>query len=117
MKKFEKIYSRAVKRKGEENIDALLQASVKSSTELKSISTDRHLSLMTKAIFKAGFVWKIVENKWSGFEEAFWNFNVNRCAWISPEDLDSLYSDSRIIKNPKKIVLFVAEKWKYDIRN
>jgi len=48
-------------------------------------------------------VWKIIEHKWSGFEQAFWNFNVRRCAWISPDDLDALYCDSRIIKNAKKI--------------
>ncbi|MCP4274216.1 MAG: 3-methyladenine DNA glycosylase [Gammaproteobacteria bacterium] len=103
MKSFSVIYNRAVKRKGEENLLSLMSASIKSSDELKTMSSDRYLALMTKAIFKAGFVWKIIEHKWSGFEQAFWNFNVTRCAWISPDDLDSLYQDSRIIKNAKKI--------------
>ena len=103
IKTFEEIFERAVKRKGEENLLSLIDASIKTPEQLKVISADRYLSAMTKAIFKAGFVWKIIEYKWSGFEEAFWNFNINRCAWISPDDLDSLYVDARIIKNGMKI--------------
>ena len=103
MKKFSSIYNRTIKRKGEENIPGLLSASIKTADQLKAISSDRYLALMTKAVFKAGFVWKIIENKWPGFEQAFWKFNVKRCAWISPDDLDQLYKDGRIIKNGKKI--------------
>lgn len=103
IKTFEEIYERAVKRKGEENLLSLIDASIKTPAQLKAINADRYLSTMTKAIFKAGFVWKIIEYKWPGFEEAFWNFNVNRCAWMSPDDLDSLYGDDRIIKNAMKI--------------
>ncbi len=103
MKTFEEIYDRAAKRKGTENLISLMEVSIQSTNELANISSDRYLSAMTKAIFKAGFVWKIIEHKWPGFEQAFWNFNVRRCAWISPDDLDDLYSDDRIIKNAKKI--------------
>jgi len=104
LKKFATIYNRAVKRKGEEQLQSLLSSSaIKSADELKAIGADRYLAEMTRAIFKAGFVWKIIENKWSGFEQAFWKFNVRRCAWISPDDLDALYVDNRIIKNSKKI--------------
>jgi len=103
LKKFSTIYNRAVDRKGEENLHSLMQASIKSVDELKAIGADRYLALMTKAIFKAGFVWKIIENKWPGFEQAFWKFNVTRCAWISPDDLGAFYVDNRIIKNSKKI--------------
>jgi len=103
LKTFDEIYERAAKRKGAENLPILMEASIKSSDELAQASADRHLAAMTKAIFKAGFVWKIIEHKWSGFEQAFWNFNVRRCAWISPDDLDALYCDNRIIKNAKKI--------------
>ena len=103
IKTFEEIYDRAVSRKGEENLRSMMKVSLKSSDQLMAISSDRYLSLMTKAIFKAGFVWKIIEHKWPGFEEAFWKFNVKRCAWMSPDDLDALYVDDRVIKNVKKI--------------
>ena len=101
--KFDRIYNRAAKRKGEENLQELLNSPTKSIKELSAISSEKYLSEMTKAIFKAGFVWKVIDNKWSGFEEAFWHFNVSRCAWMSHEDLESLYKDSRIVKNAKKI--------------
>lgn len=103
IKTFEEIHARAVNRKGEENLQSMINVSIKSPEQLMAISADRYLSLMTKAIFKAGFVWKIIEHKWPGFEEAFWKFNVKRCAWMSPDDLDALYVDDRIIKNAKKI--------------
>ncbi|PHS70637.1 MAG: 3-methyladenine DNA glycosylase [Methylophaga sp.] len=104
MQKFSAIYQRALEQKGgEEQLTALLPAGIKTPAELSTISHDRYLAEMTKAIFKAGFYWKIIEHKWVGFEEAFWNFNVARCAMTSPEDLESLYQDTRIIRNGQKI--------------
>lgn len=102
-KTFEQIYQRAVERKGEQQLISLMDASIKTSKQLKKISNDRYLSMMTRAIFRAGFVWKIIDYKWPGFEQAFWNFNVRRCAWMSPDDLDALFVDDRIIKNAMKI--------------
>lgn len=104
MQKFSEIYQLALERKGgEEALSELLPIGIKTSTELSAISDDRYLAEMTRAIFKAGFVWKIIDHKWAGFEEAFWNFNIARCNMISPEDLESLYQDTRIIRNGMKI--------------
>lgn len=105
MKKFDVIYQRALERKGgEQKLKALLPDNIKSAKELSSLADDRYLAEMSKAVFKAGFVWKIVENKWPGFEQAFWQFNVDRCAWMSPDDIDALTSDERIIRNHQKII-------------
>mgnify|MGYP000016900135 CR=1 FL=1 len=105
MKKFAAIYQRALERKGgEKALNALLSNTAKSATELAAPEDEHYLDAMSKAIFKAGFVWKIVDYKWAGFEQAFWNFNVTRCAWMSPDDIDQLLSDSRIIKHHKKIL-------------
>lgn len=105
MSDFNTIYQRAVERKGgEDALLALLPTDIKSSTELAEIPDHRYLSEMTKAIFKAGFVWKIIDNKWSGFEEAFWGFDIGRCSFMSPEDEDALCSDQRIIRNRQKIL-------------
>lgn len=103
MKDFLTIYQRAAERKGEEKLTSLISLDIKTPDELKVVTADRHLALITKAIFKAGFVWKVIDNKWPGFEEAFWNFNVTRCAWMNHEDLDALSVDDRIIKNIRKI--------------
>jgi 3-methyladenine DNA glycosylase Tag len=105
LKKFEAIYQRAVDRKGgKKNLATLLPDNIKTPKELQSLADDRYLAEMSKAVFKAGFVWKVVEHKWPGFEKAFWNFNVDRCAWMSPEDIDTLIGDERIIRNHQKII-------------
>lgn len=75
MADFSAIYQRAIKRKGgEAALLALLPTEVRSSAVLTEIPDHRYRSEMTEAIFKAGFVWKIIDNKWPGFEEAFWAF-------------------------------------------
>ena len=105
MQAFQQIYQRAAARKGgEEALHQLLPDDIKSPQQLADISDDRYLAGITKAIFKAGFVWKIVEHKWPGFEEAFWSFDVDRCAFMSPDDEDALCTDTRIIRNLQKIL-------------
>ncbi|MBL4638885.1 MAG: 3-methyladenine DNA glycosylase [Gammaproteobacteria bacterium] len=109
MKKFETIYQRAVERIGsEKNLKTLLPDNLKTNNALIAITDDRYLAEMTRSVFKAGFVWRVIDSKWAGFEEAFWQFNVDRCAWMSPEDIDALVSDVRIIRNHQKIVTVLA---------
>jgi 3-methyladenine DNA glycosylase Tag len=103
MKKFELIYEQAVIRKGGEKVVANLLPIMNSSEQIALMSDDRFLSAMTNAVFKAGFYWKVIEAKWQGFEEAFWNFNIMRCMYMSPDDYENLYSDPRIIRNTQKI--------------
>lgn len=67
------------------------------------IPDDRWLSMMTKCVFRAGFNWKVVENKWDGFEAAFDGFSVGRCAMMGDEWFDALVKDQRIIRNASKI--------------
>lgn len=104
MQKFSVIHQRALDRKGgEDRLADLLPTGIKTVAELSAISDDRYLSEMTTAIFKAGFYWKVIDHKWAGFEAAFWQFNVARCAMASPEDLEALYQDTRVIRNSQKI--------------
>ncbi len=105
MQKFSEIIERAAERKGGmDALKSLLASTTKSANELSAIPDDRWLSSMTKAIFKAGFVWKVIDNKWSGFEEAFWNFDTGRCAGMSPDEEDALCRDVRIVRNRQKIL-------------
>lgn len=109
MKKFDVYYQRALERKGgARELKALLPNDLKTNKELIAITDDRYLAEMTKAVFKAGFVWRVIDSKWSGFEEAFWQFNIERCAWMSPDDVDALISDVRIIRNHQKIVTVLS---------
>ena len=105
MKSFDEIFARAADRKGgEEALRQLLPTGIKNSQQLAAIPDDRFLAEITRAIFKAGFVWKVIENKWPGFEAAFWGFDVDRCTFMSPEEEDCLCADTRIIRNRQKIL-------------
>ncbi|MEQ9519225.1 MAG: DNA-3-methyladenine glycosylase I [Parvibaculum sp.] len=102
MEKFDTIYKRAVKRHDEAGVKAGLMKP-KSAAALKKIPDDRWLAQMTKSVFQAGFVWKVIEAKWPGFEEAFDGFDPHRVAFYSDEDLGRLVSDARIVRNGAKI--------------
>lgn len=115
MQKFEKIYAIAAKRKGgNDALEALLDKQ-KSISELVAIPDDRWLSCMAKCVFQAGFNWKVVDNMWPGFEEAFEGFNVGPCAMLNDDDFARLVSDKRIIRHGTKIrsvqqnAVFVAD--------
>ncbi len=105
MASFKQIYARAAKRKGgEAALEKLIAGSKpKSKAALRKIGDDRYLSEMTKRIFQAGFVWRVVEAKWPDFEEAFRHFDVGRMTMLSDENLDELGRDTRIIRHAAKI--------------
>lgn len=109
MKNFDEIFQRAAERKGgEAELRRLTEVKTKTARQLAAIPDDRYLSEMTRAVFKAGFVWRVIDNKWDGFEQAFWQFNINRCAYMSPEDINELGQDERIVRNRQKIVTVQA---------
>ena len=62
-----------------------------------------YLEVLTKAVFESGMSWKVVENKWPGFREAFSGFDPEVIAGLSPDEIDALTSDTRIIRNRRKI--------------
>ena len=62
-----------------------------------------YLEQMTKAIFQAGFSWKVVNDKWPNFQRAFDNFDVDKVAAYDDHDLDRLVSDAGIVRNGRKI--------------
>jgi 3-methyladenine DNA glycosylase Tag len=74
------------------------------SKELSKITDDRYLSMMTRCIFRAGFVWRIIDYKWPGFENAFANFNPLAVAHFSDERLEQLAQDTTIVRHFTKIV-------------
>ena len=103
MKKFTTLYEQAAKKKGGEKALEKLISKPKSKAALSKIPDDRWLSGMAKAVFRAGFNWKVVENKWPGIEDAFHGFNPRGVAFLSDDDLDVLVKDERIIRHWKKL--------------
>ena len=71
MKDFSKLYEQAARRKGGEKALEKLIKRPKSKAALAKIPDDRWLSGMAKAVFRAGFNWKVVDNKWPDIEAAY----------------------------------------------
>lgn len=103
MKHFSKLYELAVRRKGGEAALEALIPNPKSAAALARIPDDRWLSAMARAVFRAGFNWKVVDNKWEGIEAAFDRFDPHAVAFMSDDDLDVLLKDERIIRHWKKL--------------
>ncbi len=103
MQDFDTIYTRAAARKGgTQALDALLPSPT-DPADLAKLGDDRILSLMAKCVFQAGFSWKVIENKWPGFEEAFHGFQPKPVAYMSDEALEAQLKNAAIVRNWQKI--------------
>jgi 3-methyladenine DNA glycosylase Tag len=100
---FSAIYQKAAARKGGDDALEALLPKPKTAAQLNRITDDRYLAEMTKCVFRSGFVWQIIENKWPGFEAAFDRFDTAACAMLSDEALEQLGEDTRIVRNGAKI--------------
>jgi 3-methyladenine DNA glycosylase Tag len=105
MRRFSELFSRAAERKGgANNLEArLAETPSRSRAEIAELADDRILAEMTRWIFYAGFSSRVVDDKWAGFEAAFWHFDPNACAFMSDDQLDVLAQDRGIVRNVAKI--------------
>jgi 3-methyladenine DNA glycosylase Tag len=105
MRSFDDIYARAAERKGgAAALEALIaEWPPKSRNELAAIPDDRWLAEMTRGVFRAGFNWRVIDNKWAGFEAAFHGFDPALNAAMSEEEFDAHLKDTRIVRNAQKV--------------
>jgi 3-methyladenine DNA glycosylase Tag len=75
-----------------------------SGAALAAIPDDRWLAGMARRVFSAGFVWRVIQAKWPGFEAAFEGFDPDGVAHLDDEDIARLLGDTRIVRNRQKIV-------------
>ena len=103
MPSFKAIRARAAKRKGGDAALAALLPNVVSPNKLAKLPDSQALAVMAKRIFSAGFVWRVIEAKWPGFEEAFLSFEPEKLNFRPDEFWEGLARDKRIVRNPQKI--------------
>ena len=103
MKRFEEIRARAADRKGGEGVLKTLLPDAPGNGKVAALSDDRILSTMASRIFSAGFVWRVIEQKWPGFEAAFLGFEPKRLLFQPDDFWHDLSYDARIVRNPQKI--------------
>ena len=86
MADFEKIRARAAKRKGGDARSRIAARRRRPTMpRVANVPDDRILSTMAERVFSAGFVWRVIEQKWPGFEEAFLGFEPKRLLF-QPDD-------------------------------
>lgn len=101
--KFNYFYQRALERKGgQQAINERLPV-LATAAELTALGDDRYLAAITKCVFRAGFIWRVIDNKWPQFEEAFSGFVPAYWQQVPPERLEELARDERIVRNMQKI--------------
>jgi len=100
---FDKIRERAAQRKGGDKVLKSLLGPSPNNKAVAKVSDDRVLSTMAERVFAAGFVWRVIEQKWPGFEAAFLGFEPKRLIFQPDDFWHELASDERIVRNPQKI--------------
>ncbi|RUO18997.1 3-methyladenine DNA glycosylase [Aliidiomarina iranensis] len=100
---FQLFYQRAIARKGSKKAIQATLPKIATGAELSNRGDDRYLAELTACVFRAGFVWRIINHKWAGFEEAFSGFVPVYWQQVPPERLEALARDERIVRNMQKI--------------
>jgi 3-methyladenine DNA glycosylase Tag len=103
MPDFAKIRARAARRKGGEAVLSTLLGAAPDNAAVAKLTNDRILSTMAERVFAAGFVWRVIEQKWPGFEAAFLGFEPKRLLFQPDDFWHDLTADKRIVRNPQKI--------------
>ena len=101
--KFAYFYERALARQGSERELRSRLPQLADASAIAELADDRYLAEITRCVFRAGFAWQVIENKWPGFEQAFAGFVPLYWQQVPPERLDELARDTRIVRNPQKI--------------
>ncbi|MET1255292.1 DNA-3-methyladenine glycosylase I [Aliikangiella maris] len=103
MEKFSQIYERAALRKGGKKALESLMPKTLTPDQISQLSDTVCMAEMTKKIFQSGFVWRVIENKWPGFEEVFWGFSPEKLALASDEQIERMATDKRIVRHLTKV--------------
>jgi 3-methyladenine DNA glycosylase Tag len=104
MRRFQAIYDEAAARKGGDLERLIAEHAPRSAAELAAIPDHRWLAQMSRCVFQAGFNWKVIDNKWPGFEAAFHGFDPPLNAAMSEEEFDAHLKDTGIVRNAAKIL-------------
>ena len=77
-------------------------------TQIQVTGLRDYLDVMSRVVFQSGMSWKVVEAKWPGTTEAFHDWDVERVAHMTDEEVDRLCEDSRVIRNRRKLQAIVG---------
>ena len=72
-------------------------------TRIEPTGLADYLEVMSKAVFQTGISWRVVDAKWAGIRDALRQFDPGAVGWLSPDELDALAKDTRVIRNLRKL--------------
>ena len=67
-----------------------------------------YLDPLARVMFQSGISWRVIEAKWPGTRVAFHDFDPKKVASLTTHDIDRLMTDTRVIRNRKKLEAVVA---------
>nr|WP_086939290.1 DNA-3-methyladenine glycosylase I [Thaumasiovibrio occultus] len=115
--KFSAIYQRAVQRKGSKAALAQLLSQPLTDSELLANTDDRWLAAFSQKVFQSGLSWHVVRKKWPGFEEVFWQFDIEKLLMMPDEMWERKAQDPKIIRHFTKVKTIRANaQMMYDIQ-
>ena len=100
---FTPIYNRALRRNGSPEALAQRLLDPIPSSQLHQLQDHRYLAMMAKVVFQAGFVWRVIDHKWPDFESVFLGFDPQKLLLLSPEQVEAMGKNKRIVRNHQKI--------------
>ena len=75
--------------------------------QIEPQSPGEYLEVMSKAVFQSGMSWRVVETKWPGIRDGFRGFDAQAVATMGEPDIDTLATDTRVIRNRRKLAAVV----------
>ena len=74
-----------------------------SAEQLRSMSDDRYLSMISLRVFRAGLKHSVVDARWPAFEDVFFGFDPDKVVLMSAEHIERLMQDTRLIRHLAKL--------------
>ena len=111
MNSFKVIVERAEKRKGGKQALLSLLPQVVEPEQLTVKPDSFYLEEMTRSIFQSGFVWRVINNKWPTFRQAFFDFDIGKLMRLSEDEWDDYIHDTRIVRHRQKIQALRHNLW------
>jgi DNA-3-methyladenine glycosylase I len=66
-------------------------------------SLSDYFEVLTKAVFQSGISWGVIEARWGGLTAAFDEFDPQAVAGFTPQTVDRLMQDARVVRNRRKL--------------
>jgi 3-methyladenine DNA glycosylase Tag len=76
--------------------------------QIRPKSLADYLDVLSRIGFEAGLSWRVVDAKWDDIRRAFKGFDPERVARMTPNAVDKLVEDERVIRSRSKIEATIA---------